>query len=61
VLSTSMRLVRNPHAAEVAEVADEVEADEVALAAEIGVEAVIDGYLRQRILYLLPLFDKHSP
>ena len=41
-----MRLVRNPHAAVVAdaEEADEVVVvDEVALAVEIGVEAVIDG------------------
>ena len=45
MLSTSMRLVRNPHAVVVAGevVADEVEADEVALAVEIGVAAVIDG------------------
>ena len=51
MLSTSMRLVRKPHAAVVA---DEEEADEVAVAVavdasqaalvvEIGIEAVIDG------------------
>jgi len=40
-----MRLVRNPHAAVVAdaEEADEVVVDEVALVVEIGVEVVIDG------------------
>ena len=47
MLSTSMRLVRKPRAAVVADevVADEVEAGEgqVALVVEIGVEVVING------------------
>ena len=45
--STSMRLVRKPHAAVVADevVADEVvvDAGQEALVVEIGIEAVIDG------------------